>query len=368
MKKIVVVVGTRPNFIKITQFEKAFKKYGYRFEFQIIHTGQHYDANMSDIFFNELELKKPDMLKIEKSTSTEDIGNTIIQLSRYFQEQKPDLVIVVGDVNSTLAGAIAANKNGIKIAHLEAGLRSYDREMPEEINREITDLITDYFFVTEPSGLENLVREGRLKDNIFQVGNTMIDTLVNFDAKIELSDILERFSIRKNKYALITMHRPKNVDILENLKQLIGALEQLSAHLQIVFPIHPRTKNKMEANGLLERVNAIPNLILLPPTGYLDFQKLIKYATVVVTDSGGIQEETTFRGIPCLTIRENTERPVTISVGTNELIEFDVDLIVKKVMEIIEGKGKKGEIPHLWDGAATERIVDILANHIFSGQ
>jgi len=360
-KKIAIIVGTRPNFIKITQFEKEFDQYGDYFEYKLIHTGQHFDENMSDIFFKQFGLKEPDVyLNVKGLTPAHQIGKIITELSSFFNQYQPDFVMVVGDVNSTLAAAIAANKCNVRIGHLESGLRSHDREMPEEINRILADAITNDFFVTEESGIENLKMEIKRKANIFLVGNTMIDTLVNFDEQIQQDDILDRLDIKHKKFVLMTMHRPRNVDTKEKLEKLLQIIHTITEDYHLVFPIHPRTSKSMEKYGLAEQLTNNPRIIIVPPLAYLAFQKLIAACVFVLTDSGGIQEETTFRQKPCLTLRDNTERPVTITVGSNELVRFEVSIIQKKIKSIQNGTFKKGKIPVMWDGKATKRIVKHL--------
>ncbi len=360
--RIVIVVGTRPNFIKITQFQKEFGKYGDFFDYKLVHTGQHYDENMSKVFFGQLGLKQPDItLDIKGKSPSDQIGTIVVRLGELLEEWRPDLVIVVGDVNSTLAAAIAANKLNIRLAHLESGLRSHDRAMPEEINRILTDSITDDFFITEQSGLDNLKTETKRAANFHFVGNTMIDTLVAFEDEIFASSILHELGVEKNKYALMTMHRPRNVDTKEKLLDLIKIIEFITQKQSLVFPIHPRTKKSLEKWNLLSGVEGNARIILAPPLGYLDFQKLIANSMMVITDSGGIQEETTYRQVPCLTLRNNTERPVTLTLGTNEMISFDPIVIAQKVSSIRAGTYKRGStIPPLWDGKATERIVELL--------
>jgi len=357
-KKIAIVVGTRPNFIKITQFDKVFKQYGDAFEYRLIHTGQHYDKNMSEVFFDQLGIKQPDLfLNIQGMSAGVQIGNIITKLTEYFLSWQPDLVIVVGDVNSTLAAAVAANKTNCLLAHLESGLRSKDRGMPEEINRMLTDMITDHYFVTEASGLENLEQELDKIGQIHFVGNTMIDTLVAFDREIEQSGVLEKLKVEKAAYALMTMHRPATVDTREGLLKMLQVIEYITKKDRVVFPIHPRTKNNLLKEDLFERLLNNRQVVLGPPLDYLSFQKLIKYAKFVITDSGGIQEETTFRQVPCITLRPNTERPSTIILGSNILAPFDIEFLAKQIKAIQEGSFKKGQIPPLWDGKATDRIV-----------
>ncbi len=360
-KKILTIIGTRPNYIKVTQLQKAFDAYGDYFNHKILHTGQHFDKNMKQIFIDQLGLTNIEFfLEVEHGTPGAQIGQIIYKTDAVLQEWKPDLVIVVGDVNSTLAGAIAANKSNIKLAHLEAGLRSFDRTMPEEYNRLATDQLADILFVTEQSGFDHLLNEGRKKEEIFFVGNTMIDTLVSFDSQFDEYDVLEKLGVEKGKYILMTLHRPSNVDTQESLMKLTQLVNNISKINSIVFPIHPRTTNNMKKFGLYEKLSENKKIILTEPLDYFRFQKLVKHCKLVVTDSGGIQEETTYRQIPCLTLRENTERPVTVTLGTNELIPFDNQLIESKIHSIENGTYKKGTIPPLWDGKSSERIAEIL--------
>ena len=273
---------------------------------------------------------------------------------------KPDLMIVPGDVNSTLASALVANKMGIPLAHLESGLRSFDREMPEEINRLLTDEISDYFFVTEQSGLNHLANEKK-HGELFFVGNTMIDTLVHFERQILKSTIRLRLGIQEKPYILVTLHRPSNVDSSEGQAKIMRLFAELSKKYTIVFPIHPRTRKNFEAADNVAQWLENGNLHLLDPLGYFDFQSLVKHAELILTDSGGIQEESTYRQVPCLTLRENTERPITVDLGTNTLVPFDEEVILSLIDEIHQGNYKKGEIPPLWDGKATERILEIIS-------
>lgn len=355
-----VVVGTRPNFIKITQFEKELSAYPNEFEFYLVHTNQHYDKNMSDVFFSQLNIKNPISLNISPSTPATQIGQTIIELEKTINTIKPDALVVVGDVNSTLAGAIVGNKTNTRLFHLESGLRSYDNEMPEEINRIITDLITDDFFVTEQSGYDNLINAGKDKKNIHFVGNTMIDTLVAFDSQIQKDNILNELGIEEKSYVLMTMHRPSNVDTKERLHILLDIINKVSEKSYLVLPIHPRTKNSFIQHGLMNELTNNNKVIITEALNYLSFQKLISACKYVLTDSGGIQEETTFRQVPCLTLRENTERPSTITIGSNELVEYNFNAVAEKINQIENGTYKKGKIPPLWDGQATKRIVDVF--------
>lgn len=361
-KKVGIVVGTRPNFIKITQFEKAFADYGELFEFKLIHTGQHYDANMSDVFFEQFKLRKPDVFIETKGLSpVVQIGEIISQLGVLLEEWQPDILITPGDVNSTLAAAIAANKTGTRLAHLESGLRSFDRSMPEEINRLLTDEITDEYFVTEQSGLDHLETE-KAAGRVHFVGNTMIDTLVAFDDEIQKSIVLNDYGLVSGEFVLMTMHRPGNVDTKENLLKLLQILSHATQNYSIVFPIHPRTRKSLESHGLMNEVESNSKIILTPPLDYFAFQKLTAECKFVLTDSGGIQEETTFRQVPCLTLRPNTERPSTIDVGTNTLVPFDPEIVTSYIDQITDGTYKTGVIPLLWDGQSTKRIVKILSD------
>jgi UDP-N-acetylglucosamine 2-epimerase (non-hydrolysing) len=359
--KILIVVGTRPNFIKVTQFKLVAKTYPH-LDIKIVHTGQHYDEKMANIFFDQFELRPDYFLNIKPGTPVQQLAEIMIGMEALIEKQyKPDLMIVPGDVNSTLAAALVANKMGIKLAHLESGLRSHDLDMPEEWNRVLVDEMSDYYFVTEQSGLNYLAEENK-KGEAFFVGNTMIDTMVAYEETIQASKIIEILTI-KNEYALMTIHRPSNVDTREGIKILMNLLAYLDHKMSIVFPIHPRTRQRINSFGYEEDFNKLKNIVLTEPLSYFDFQKLIADATLVLTDSGGIQEETTFRGIPCLTLRENTERPSTIEKGTNTLIPFQFDVIQHYIDLILEGNYKKGSIPEYWDGKATERIVKLIANN-----
>jgi len=364
-KKILVVIGTRPNFIKVTQFKKVVSQYK-NIDLKIVHTGQHFDHKMADVFFTQFNLIPDYFLNITTTASANtQIAEIMIKLEQLMiTEFKPDLIMVVGDVNSTVAAAITANKLNIKIAHVESGLRSYDKTMPEEHNRIITDNITNYFLVTEQSGWDNLIKDGVDKNHLFFVGNTMIDTMVAFEKEIEESDILNTLQLDQKKYVLITMHRPATVDTIEGLRKLLDLLLHISKSYKIVFPVHPRTLKNIENFNLKQEFEAIKELIFTQPLDYFAFQKLIKYSKFILTDSGGIQEESTFLKIPCLTLRPNTERPITCTEGTNTLIPFELDTIKSYLNEIENGTYKKGSIPKFWDGKATERIFEQLSNVI----
>ncbi len=352
-------MGTRPNLIKITQLEKEFNK-AENFTYKLLHTGQHYDYSMNQIFFEQLEIRKPDyFLNVKGENQLEIIAQIINRVQKPLLEYQPDLVLVPGDVNSTFAVGFAANRMGFKVAHIESGLRSFDRGMPEEINRILVDTISDLFFISEPSGLKHLKDEGKNTAKLHFVGNTMIDTLVAFSDNINNSTILGKIKIEKHKYALLTFHRPRNVDNVDNLKLILETINTLSEKIPLVFPIHPRTRKNIKRLNL-EHLLPKDNLVFTEPLGYFDFLKLIKEATMIVTDSGGIQEESTFLQVPCLTVRPNTERPITITEGTNQLLKLDKALIIEKVEEILRGNSPKGKIPENWDGKASQRIVEII--------
>jgi UDP-N-acetylglucosamine 2-epimerase (non-hydrolysing) len=360
-KNILIVVGTRPNFIKVTQFKKAVKAHA-NLDLKIVHTGQHYDGKMADVFFEQFQLTPDYFLNIAQGSPNSQIAEIMIKLEDLIKNKfKPDLLIVVGDVNSTLAAAITANKMGIKLAHLESGLRSYDDTMPEEHNRILTDKLTDLFFVTEQSGLENLKNDNIIDNRILFSGNTMIDTLVAFSAEIEEANILDSLQLSKQKYILMTMHRPATVDDKDGLKKLQELLVHVTQKYKVVFPIHPRTLKKLEEYGLKESFVNNENILLTDPLDYFAFQKLIKYSKFILTDSGGIQEESTFIGVACLTLRPNTERPVTVTEGTNTLVPFDLTIIKEHIAQIEAGTYKKGSVPKYWDGKSTERILEFIA-------
>lgn len=357
-----ILIGTRPNFIKVTQFKKIVAEKFPVFNISIIHTGQHYDEKMADVFFRQFNLEPDYYLNIEPASANKQIAEIMIKLEDLITEiGKPDLMLVPGDVNSTLAGALFANKHNIKLGHIEAGLRSFDRTMPEEFNRIIADELSDLFFVTEPSGLKHLQNEGKNQNTIHYVGNTMIDTMVAFEKEIESSQILNDLKINTGKFVLMTMHRPATVDNKTELEKLILLIEYITENYKVIFPIHPRTIKNAKEFGLHERITSNKNLICTEPLDYFAFQKLIKNCSFILTDSGGIQEESTFRQKPCLTLRPNTERPVTVDEGTNTLLPFDLDTVKKHILEIENGTYKKGTIPALWDGKASERILQVIA-------
>lgn len=351
--------------MKVAPLHKVFQRYAGSIRHRIVHTGQHYDETMSRIFFDELGLPHPDFyLGVGSGSHAEQTAKVMIGLEKVLLAEKPHLVIVVGDVNSTLAGSLVSVKLGIPVAHVEAGLRSFDRTMPEEINRLLTDAISEYLFVTEPSGVENLKREGVDEKKIFLVGNVMVDSLIEYRDKAKASQSMRLYGLEPKRFTLVTLHRPSNVDTAEGLEKILAIFERLATRSPIVFPVHPRTKKMLAQYGLSRRAEAITKLKLTEPIGYLDFLNLLDNAQLVVTDSGGIQEETTYLGIPCLTMRENTERPITCEVGTNELCGLDIEKTVRMSFEVYDGKGKMGRVPDLWDGRAADRIASILMSKI----
>ncbi len=361
--KIITIAGARPNFIKIAPLCRAFNKRTDRFEHLICHTGQHFDRNMSKIFFEQLEMPEPDFnLGIGSGTHADQTARIMIEFEKIMDRHKPDLILVPGDVNSTLACSVVASKLGTKIGHVEAGLRSFDRGMPEEINRIVTDVLSDYLFISEEAGLTNLRQEGLAEDKLHFVGNIMIDSLVHFLPTIEQSDILDKLNLTAGQYTLMTFHRPSNVDTRSSLTQLVDMLNRLTGKTRLVFPVHPRTRKNLEKFDLMRKLSG--EILTLDPIGYIDFLALTRSANLLITDSGGIQEETTFLGVQCITVRNNTERPVTVSLGTNHLVGTDLDAVEKTAFEVLDGNIKKGIIPEKWDGQTAERIVDIISKSL----
>ena len=373
--KVIQVVGARPNFMKVAPLHRAIQQLS-GWTSKIVHTGQHFDAKMSDVFFTQLELPKPDyFLGIGGGSHTEVTAHIMLAFEKIVADEKPDLIIVVGDVTSTLACTLVAIKMGIHVAHVEAGLRSFDRTMPEELNRLLTDSVANYLFVTEESGLNHLKNEGVPDEKVFFSGNVMIDSLVRYQEKAKNSTILtdlglrpsdsgqssSEFGLIPSNYIVMTMHRPANVDTEKGLLSILELMELSAQKTKIVFPIHPRTRAHMDKFGLTKRMEALPNLILTEPLGYLEFIQLMSHANAILTDSGGIQEETTYLGIPCLTFRDSTERPVTVTLGTNQLLaDLDPQKTYQALEKILAGEVKKGSIPPLWDGHAAERIANTL--------
>lgn len=357
-KCIACIVGARPNFMKIAPIIEELKRR--QFEPRLIHTGQHFSAEMSEVFFHDLCLPEPDEnLGIGSGTQSEQTAAVLLTLEQSFLRRRPDLIVVVGDVTSTLAAALVAAKMQIPLAHVEAGLRSFDRRMPEEINRIVTDSISDFLFVTEPSGVKNLRAEGISEERIFLVGNVMIDTLLRFRERASRSAIVEKLGLLPRSYVLATLHRPTNVNDPRQLRGMLGLLMNLATRLPVVFPVHPRTRLAIEEAGL-----SIDGLILTEPLGYIDFLRLMTDARVVLTDSGGIQEETTILNVPCLTVRENTERPITIECGTNRLVGADPDKVLEAALAALDGVEGAKQPPQLWDGFASRRIVDVLEERL----
>ena len=361
------MVGARPNFMKMAPLLHALaaEERTTPATVTLIHTGQHYDANLSDIFFSELEMRRPDIcLDVGSGSHGVQTARVIEGIETALQHRssagKFDRLVVVGDVNSTMAASIAASKLGVPVAHIEAGLRSFDRTMPEEINRIVTDAIADMLLVSEPAGVEHLRREGHRDEEIHLVGNVMIDTMLKMLPKAQRLDKPGSLRLQEKKYGVVTLHRPANVDDPIVLKGLAEVLIEVSREIPLVFPIHPRTSQRMDAAGLTDRVEAEKGIHLLPPLGYLDFLSLTSQAKFIISDSGGLQEESTALGIPCLTMRPNTERPITVDSGTSTLIGSDPEKLRFHLREILTGRYKTGICPKLWDGHAAERIADIL--------
>jgi UDP-N-acetylglucosamine 2-epimerase (non-hydrolysing) len=356
--RLAAVVGARPNFVKIAPILAELRQYP-EAEITLIHTGQHYDLQMSESFFANLEIPKPDVnLEARAETAIGQTAEIMRRLEPVLLERRPDWVVVVGDVNSTLAAAVTAVKLGIPLAHVEAGLRSGDRTMPEEINRILTDSISDLLFTTEPVAAENLAREGVAPGRVHFVGNVMIDTLFRYRERARESTILRDLGLTPGGYAALTLHRPSNVDAPEALGRMMDAIARIQAEIPVVFPVHPRTRARIARLG--GRLEALPGLRLIEPQPYLDFVQLMASARCVLTDSGGIQEETTALRVPCLTLRENTERPITATRGTNRVVGVDPVAIFGAWREVVSGRWPAGELPELWDGKAAERIVRVL--------
>ena len=358
--KILNVVGARPNFMKIAPLIRAMNARKDRIEHLLVHTGQHYDKSMSDDFFVQLGIPQPDVnLGIGSASHAQQTAKILTAFESVLVEHNPDMVVVVGDVNSTMACALVAAKSGVKVAHVEAGLRSFDRTMPEEINRILTDALSDLLFTTEEAGNENLRREGIPQEKIFFVGNVMIDTLVHCLAAMPPGP--PHPGLEKKEYAVITLHRPSNVDHPETLKGMLRAFQDISKNLKLVIPLHPRTRANIERFGLSDALRALEeNAVVTGPAGYVDMLRLVKDSRMVITDSGGIQEETTYLGVPCITLRANTERPSTVTLGTNTLVGSDTGKLLRAVERVMLNSHVRGTIPPLWDGHASERIVEHL--------
>lgn len=356
--KIDLIAGARPNFIKIAALIHAINKKTSTINFRLIHTGQHYDEFLSGTFFRQLDLPHPDFnLGIGSGSQAEQTAAIMIAYEKLLQDSKPDICVVVGDVTSSMACAITAKKMQVKIAHVEAGLRSNDWTMPEEINRVLIDSVADYFFTTTREASLNLIKLGKPEHNVFFVGNTMIDTLLRFRPYFKHPAIWEKLRLNENNYFVLTLHRPGNVDKTKQLRSFLEEIINNSKGLPIVFPVHPRTAEVLRKFNL-----AVDNLYLIEPLGYLEFNYLVERAKAVITDSGGITEETTVLGVPCMTLRNNTERPETITMGTNELLGTNPAAIAPAMKKIFNNNWKKGEIPEFWDGKSGERIIEILEN------
>ncbi len=362
MKKVLLIAGARPNFMKVAPIYAEMKRRSAEFAPKIVHTGQHYDAAMSDAFFDDLGMPKPDIhLGVGSGSHAVQTAKIMTEFEPVVLAEKPDWVLVVGDVNSTIACALVCSKLGIKVAHIEAGLRSRDRSMPEEINRILTDSISDLLFTTSQDADENLKQEGIPAENIVFVGNVMIDSLLEHLKLAEKSNVRQDLGVNDIDYAVVTLHRPSNVDDKPTFSGILDALLAISEKLPIIFPVHPRTKAKLEEFGFAERI-ASSNIRLIEPLGYLDFMRLYSGAKLVLTDSGGLQEETTVLTIPCLTLRHNTERPITIEMGTNVLVGTEPEAIkVGAGKALGNDRNSDTKIPPLWDGKAAGRICDALS-------
>lgn len=364
MSTIFLVAGARPNFMKIAPIVRALQATG-GLAFKIIHTGQHYDREMNEVFFEELGIPEPDVFMAAGGGShAQQTAKIMVAFEELCQNEQPDAVLVVGDVNSTLACSIVAKKLNIPVAHVEAGLRSGDMTMPEEINRLVTDSISDWFFVTEPSGVSHLQREGKAESAIHYVGHVMVDNVLYQAAKLKAMDASAFEVLAKvpadRRYGVVTLHRPSNVDSAAMMMRIGGALRDIAEELPLIFPVHPRTRGNLEKFG----IDLGPNVTLVGPQPYMAFLSLWKDAAVVLTDSGGLQEETTALSVPCITIRENTERPVTVDEGSNVLAGTDPQRIVAEARKVLRGEGKQGRRPNLWDGKAAERIVEVLGREL----
>jgi len=359
--KIIVVAGARPNFMKVAPILAELRRHPAEFTPLLVHTGQHYDYQMSDIFFEDLDLPPPDsFLEARSDTPTAQAADIMLKFEPVLEEQEPDLVLVVGDVTSTAACALAASQRHFPVGHVEAGLRSGDRRMPEELTRIVTDGLSDLLFTYSEDADLNLRAENVPEYCIFRVGNVMIDTLLRFRPRAASSPVLENLALAPGEYALATLHRPSNVDEPQILRGILEAFKQIQERIPIVFQVHHRTRKNIDRFGMEPGLAAMQQLRRIEPQGYLDFLRLQEGARLVLTDSGGVQEETTVLGVPCLTIRENTERPITIERGTNILVGCDPDRIVREALRILDGETKKGQVPELWDGRSAERLVAVL--------
>jgi UDP-N-acetylglucosamine 2-epimerase (non-hydrolysing) len=357
---ILIIVGARPNFVKVAPLLRACEAAA--LPALVVHTGQHYDARLSDAFFQALEIRDPDFhLELKARSRIGQVAEIVAKLEGVFAESKPRAVCVIGDVTSTLAAAVAAASADIPVAHIEAGLRSFDRSMPEEINRVMTDSVSSWFFVSEPAGVEHLQREGQPADRIHLVGDLIVDAMRMMRDRAEAAATWQRWKLTRGAYALVTLHRPVNVDNLDGLRQCLEILRTVARRQPVVFPLHPRTKRRLEEHGLLEEFQAIDGLIACEPLDYLEFLSLLVGAAFTLSDSGGVQLEATVLDVPCLTLRETTERPLTISAGTNTLVTRNVRAVDEQLSLIAEGRYKRSQLPPYWDGHAADRIAQILA-------
>ena len=360
--KICCVCGARPNFMKVAAVVHALERHSSPFDARIVHTGQHYDAKLSKAMFDDLALPRPDVnLEVGSGSHATQTAEVMLRFERVIQEMQPDLVLVVGDVNSTVAASLVASKEGIAVAHVEAGLRSRDRTMPEELNRLVTDSLSDLLFASEQSGLDNLLAEGVPESHVFFVGNVMIDTLLTHRERARRSSVVEDLGLAAGEYAVLTLHRPANVDEPERLREMVETLERVGRRIPLVFPSHPRTRARLESLGLAERLDRERVVRLIEPLGYLDFLRLTMDARLVLTDSGGIQEEATILRVPCLTLRDNTERPATVEAGMNRVIGAAPSRLEEAVAQTLSSPPVSGEPPARWDGAAGDRIAETLA-------
>ena len=372
--KLMCVVGARPNFMKAAPVIDSLRRYP-DMQVMLVHTGQHYDHKMSTLFFQELGMPKPDIdLQVGSGSHGEQTGHIMMKIEPLMISDRPDVVIVFGDVNSTIAAALCAAKLGIQVAHVEAGLRSFDRTMPEELNRILTDNLSDFLFTTEAGARKNLMREGIGDEKIHFVGNVMVDTLLKHRARAAALDMSRQLGLQPGTYGLLTLHRPSNVDDEPTLTEILNAIDEISKGLTIIFPCHPRTRQRLSQGTFAQLMNTEKpgcdrkRLVVLDPLGYLEFLSLMGDACLVMTDSGGIQEETTVLGVPCLTLRHNTERPVTVEQGTNVLVGNSRDHIVAAAEKALSGGAQHARVPELWDGKAAERIAAILHDHLSSNK
>ena len=358
--KIITVAGARPNFMKIAPFMEATEKDGSITNI-LVHTGQHHDKNMSESFFEELGIPRPNYnLEISGGSHAQQTAKTMIAFEEVLDRERPELVVVVGDVNSTLACALTAKKKHIKVAHIESGLRSRDELMPEEINRVLTDRISDYLLVSEESGVKNLEKEGYPHNRIHYVGNIMIDTLKKNLPAIQKEKSHKKYGLEEKQYGVVTIHRPSNVDAKEKLQAILHILEHAQDTNKLIWPLHPRTRNNLKKFELYNELKKLKKITIIEPASYYEFNSLVYFSKFILTDSGGIQEETSFMGIPCVTLRENTERPSTVDLGTNTIAGLDEEKVFSALRQIKEGTYKKGSVPKFWDGKTANRIVEII--------